>query len=186
MLSGRGPPPVRGTEESVVIVIGVDAHKRTHTFVAVDSVGRRLGERTLAATSDGHLQAVAWSAQWPAVRFAVEDCRHVTRRLEADLLRRGQEVVRVKTQLMATARRSGREPGKSDAIDALAVAAAALREPDLPVARLDGATREVKLLSDHRRDLVCERTKLVNRCAGTCTSSTRSSRSRHVACAATA
>jgi transposase len=64
---------------------------------------------------------------------------------------------------MAAARRAGRQPGKSDPIDALAVAHAALREPDLPVAVLDGPTREVKLLSDYRHDLVAERTKLINR-----------------------
>ena len=72
-------------------------------------------------------------------------------------------MVRVPTRLMATARRSGRQPGKSDPIDALAVAQAALREPDLPTAHLDGPTRQVKLLCDHRADLVVERTKLCNR-----------------------
>ena len=64
---------------------------------------------------------------------------------------------------MATARRAGRQPGKSDPIDALAVAHAALREPGLPSARLDGPAREVKLLSDHRHNLVTERTILANR-----------------------
>jgi transposase len=146
-----------------MVVVGVDAHKRTHTLVAVDEVGRKLAERLVAATSEGHLQAVAWAAQWPDVLFAVEDCRHLTRRLEADLLRAGHRVVRVPTRLMAGARRAGRRPGKSDPIDAQAVALAALREPDLPVAQLDGPTREVKLLCDHRRDLVAERTKLINR-----------------------
>jgi transposase len=57
----------------------------------------------------------------------------------------------------------GRQPGKSDPIDALAVAQAALREPDLPVAHLDGPTRQVKLLCDYRADLVVERTMLCNR-----------------------
>jgi transposase len=69
-------------------------------------------------------------------------------------------VVRVPTQLMATARRGGRRPGKSDPIDAEAVALAALRHADLPVAELDGPTREVKLLVDHRCDLVAERTRI--------------------------
>jgi transposase len=63
---------------------------------------------------------------------------------------------------MAGARRSSREPGKSDPIDALAVARAALRE-DLPVATLDGPDREVRLLVDHREDLVAERTRAQNR-----------------------
>jgi transposase len=131
--------------------------------VAVDELGRKLGEKTVPATSDGHLQAVEWATRWPQVRFAVEDCRHLTRRLEADLLRAGHRVARVPTPLMAAARRAGRRPGKSDPIDAEAVALAALRHPDLPTAQLDGPTRHVKLLVDHRRDLVCERTKLVNR-----------------------
>ncbi|MFY1654346.1 IS110 family transposase [Solwaraspora sp. WMMB762] len=113
-------------------VIGIDAHKRTHTLVAVDDLGRKLGERTIAATDEGHFQALEWSARWTQVTFAVEDCRHMTRRLERDLLRAGQRVVRVHTRLMAAARRSGRQRGKSDPIDAEAVALAALREPDLP------------------------------------------------------
>jgi transposase len=66
-----------------------DSHKRTHTVVAVDQVGRWLGERTVRATSDGHLELLRWSAQWPQVRFALEDGRHLTRRLEADLLAAG-------------------------------------------------------------------------------------------------
>ncbi|MGW3615420.1 IS110 family transposase [Micromonospora sp. NPDC005163] len=144
-------------------VIGIDAHKRTHTLVAVDDLGRKLGERTVVATDEGHLRAVEWAGQWPQVSFAVEDCRHMTRRLERDLLRAGHRVVRVHTRLMAAARRSGRQRGKSDPIDAEAVALAALREPDLPVAHLDGPTRQVKLLSDHRHDLVVERTKLCGR-----------------------
>ena len=63
---------------------------------------------------------------------------------------------------MAGVRRSSREPGKSDPIDALAVARAALRE-DLPVATLDGPDRELRLLVDHREDLVAERTRAQNR-----------------------
>lgn len=146
-----------------VVVIGVDAHKRSHTLVAVDEVGRKLAVRTVGTSSEDHLKIVEWAGQWPQVRFAVEDCRHVTRRLERDLLTAGCAVVRVPTHLMAACRRSGREPGKSDPIDALAVAHAALREPNLAVARLDGPTREMKLLVDYRHDLVVQRTELINR-----------------------
>jgi transposase len=64
---------------------------------------------------------------------------------------------------MAHARDGARSYGKSDPIDALAVARAALREPDLPVARLDGPSREVRLLVDHRDNLVGERTRAINR-----------------------
>jgi transposase len=146
-----------------MIVIGVDSHKRTHTAVAADEAGRKLGEITLAATGAGHLELVRWAARFPDRRFALEDCRHLSRRLSADLLRAGETVIRVWPKLMAGARRSSREPGKSDPIDALAVARAALREPDLPVATLDGEERELRLLVDHREDLVAERTRAQNR-----------------------
>lgn len=145
------------------VVIGVDAHKRTHTLVAVDDAGRKLAEKTVAATPDGHLDAVAWATRWPDRLFALEDCRHLTRRLEADLLRAGEAAVRVPPHLMAVVRQSGRERGKSDPIDAHAVARAALREPGLPVVQLDGEARELRLLVDHREDLVHERTRLQSR-----------------------
>lgn len=143
-----------------MVVIGVDAHKRTHTFAAVDEVGRELANRTFAATPDGHLAALDWAQRWPERTFALEDCRHLTRRLEGDLLRSGERVLRVPPRLMAEARRGGRERGKSDPIDAVAVARAALRERGLPVAQLDGEARTIRLLVDHRDDLVTERTRM--------------------------
>ena len=146
-----------------MVIIGADLHKRSHTLVAVDGTGRRLAEKTGPATPAGHLELLAWAARFPERRFALEDCRHLSRRLEADLVRAGEAVVRVPPKLMAGARRAGREPGKSDPIDALAVARAALREPDLPIARLDGPERELRLLVDHRDDLVKERTAIENR-----------------------
>ena len=146
-----------------MVVVGVDAHKRTHTLVAIDEAGRKLAEKTVAATPDGHLEAVMWAWRWPEHVFALEDCRHLTRRFERDLLVAGEAAVRVPTRLMAGARDGGRERGKSDPIDALAVARAALREPNLPVVRLDGEAREVRLLVDHRDDLVKERTQVQSR-----------------------
>ncbi len=95
--------------------------------------------------------------------WAVEDCRHLSRRLERDLLTAGERIVRVPPKLMANARDSLRSFGKSDPIDALAVARVALRERDLPVARLDGLEREVRLLVDHREDLVAERARMISR-----------------------
>lgn len=146
-----------------MIVIGVDSHKRSHTAVAADEVGRRIATITVPATSEGHLELRRWAAPFRERRFAIEDCRNLGRRLAADLVGAGETVVWVPPKLMALARRSGREPGKSDPIDALAVARAALREPDLPVARLEGEEREIRLLVDHRDALVAERTRHMNR-----------------------
>lgn len=141
-------------------VIGIDAHKNWHTLVAVDEVGKRIDVLTVEARAAGHQKIMAWLEQFDGVCIAVEDCRHLTRRLEADLLDTGHKVVRVHTRLMAGMRRSGRELGKSDPIDAEAVARVALREDDLPTAELPGPVREIKLLSDHRRSLVSRRTAM--------------------------
>jgi transposase len=148
-----------------MVIVGIDAHKRTHTVVAIDEAGRELGEKTTTATTtEAHLELVRWSDGLGSERrFAVEDCRHLSRRLEADLLAAGEELVRVPPKLMAHARDAARTYGKSDPIDALAVARAAAREPDLPVARLDGPSRELRLLVDHREDLVRDRTGHINR-----------------------
>ena len=147
-----------------MVIIGIDAHKRTHTAVACDGQGRELSRLTVGSCSSDHLQLLAWaSALGRERRFAVEDCRHLSRRLERDLIAAGERIVRVPPKLMAHARDGARSYGKSDAIDALAVARAALREPGLPTARLEGHERELRLLVDHREDLVQERTRMLNR-----------------------
>jgi transposase len=147
-----------------MVILGIDAHKRTHTVVAVDEHGRKLGERTVGTTTADHLDLLVWASRFGGERrWAVEDCRQLSRRLERDLLGAGQQVVRVPPKLMAHARTAARTYGKSDPIDALAVARAALREPELPTARLDGPARELRLLVDHRDDLVAERTRVINR-----------------------
>jgi len=148
-----------------VITIGIDPHKQTHTAAALASPsGELLGTLTVTADAQGHARLLDWAQSFEAERrFALEDCRHVSGRLERELLSRGERVLRVPPKLMAGARRSGREFGKSDPIDATAVARAALREPDLPTAWLDAQAREIKLLVDHREDLLRERTAVIAR-----------------------
>jgi len=152
-------------EATIMVVVGADVHKRTHTFVAVDQVGRELGSKTFEATTVGHRDAVRWARQkfGDELTWAIEDCRHLSARLERDLLTAGQAVVRVPPKMMAEQRRVARTRGKSDPIDALAVARAVLRQPDLPVASHDETSRELKLLVDRREDLVQQRTSTINR-----------------------
>jgi transposase len=146
-----------------MVTIGSDPHKSSHTFVAVDGNGRKLAEKTVKAVSEGHLEALRWARQWPERVWALENSRHLVRRLERDLLVAGEAAVRVPSRLMAENRKQGRQRSKSDPIDALAVARAALREPGLPVAQLEGVGREVRLLVDHREDLVGDRSQMQNR-----------------------
>ena len=151
-----------------MVIVGADVHKRTHTFVAVDDNGRKLGEKTVDTTSAGHSKALNWvRLHFGAdVVWGIEDVRQFSGRLERDLLAAGQRVVRVPPHLTARSRAVSRSPGKSDPIDALAVARAVLREPDLPIACHDEVSREVKLLVDRREDLVGQRTSTINRLSG--------------------
>ncbi len=144
-----------------MIVIGVDVHKHSLTAVAVDEVGRSLAERSCAVDAGviEWAQALADDRLW-----ALEDCRHVTRRLEQALVAAGERLVRVPPRLTAPQRRRNRTRGESDVIDAAAVARAALQEPRLEGPRAgEESLRELKLLVDHRDDLVAERRRCQQR-----------------------
>jgi transposase len=144
-----------------MIVIGADTHKSSHTFAAVDAAtGELRGTLTVTATAAGAERALGWARGLDRERcWAIEDCRHVSGRLERGLVARAERTVRVAPKLMAGARRGARERGKSDPIDATAVARAALREgiERLPGAHLDERALEIRLLLDHHDDLVADR-----------------------------
>lgn len=148
-----------------MVIIGIDAHKRSHTLVAVDAVGKVQDTLVIEAGSAGHTEALAWARSHfrQDVTWAVEDSRSVSGGIERALLAADQMVLRVPAGLMKRTRAVARTPGKSDPIDATAVARAALREPDLPRATLDGVSRDLKLLTDRREDLVEQRQATINR-----------------------
>jgi transposase len=64
-----------------MVVIGIDPHKRSHTAVAVDEAGRKLGQLTIASDAQGFLRLWTWAARtgggrsktaagWPAGWYA--------------------------------------------------------------------------------------------------------------------
>jgi transposase len=150
-----------------MIVIGVDTHKRSHTLVALDAAtAAARGQLTIPATDDGTLEALRFVSELDNERvWAVEDCRHVSGRLERGLVASGDRVVRVAPALTETSRRAVRQPGKPDPIDATAIARAALREgiDTLPVAFLDEQAHEIRVLADYRDQLINERVRLASR-----------------------
>jgi transposase len=150
-----------------MIVIGTDTHKYKHALAAVDEgTGRVRGSREIEADDAGHLAAVKWARGLDdELVWAIEDCRHVSRRLEQALIAAGERVVRVAPHRMGASRKGEREPGKSDEIDALAVARAVVKDgvEQFPAAYLDEEAMEIRLLADHRNDLVAERTRIQNR-----------------------
>jgi transposase len=148
-----------------MVTIGIDPHKDTHSAVAVDGFGRQVADLTRPAVRDGFGELLGWARQLADQRaWVIEDCRHVSGPLERFLLDHGETVIRLAPHLMASARRGVRERGKSDPIDALAVARAALQEglERLPTARLAAHELELRLLSAHRQRLVRQRTALIN------------------------
>ena len=124
-----------------MIVIGADTHKRTHALSAVHSAtGVVVDELQITADVDGHLDALAWAQGLGAeVVWALEDCRLVAGKLERALIAAGERVIRVPPRLMGQSRRGEREIGKSDRIDARAIARAVLKEgvEHFPAAFLD-------------------------------------------------
>jgi transposase len=150
-----------------MIVIGADVHKSTHALAAVDaSTGQLIAEREIVAREQGHLEALRWAHNLDGeLAWAIEDCRDLSHHLEQALVAAGERVLRVAPKLMGASRRGEREPGKSDQIDARAIARAVLREgiERFPTAFLDRDAAEIRLLCDHRGSLVNERTRLINR-----------------------
>src|SRR3954469_13118697 len=118
--------------------------------------GRMLAERTVPARRRCFEALLTWARGHGNERvWEIEDCRHVSGALERFLLAHGEAVVRVAPKLTVRERSTARERGKSDAIDAVAIARAALREvlENLPVAQLAGPELDVRLLVDHRERL---------------------------------
>src|SRR5437762_13532411 len=144
-----------------MIVVGLDVHKHSLTAAAVDELGREQG----SWSGPIGMGVLAWARSLADERrWAIEDCRHVTRAIELTLSAAGERLVRVAPRLTAPQRRRGRTRGKSDRIDAIAIARAALQEPQLEGPRAGEETlRELKLLVDHRDDLVDERRRAQQR-----------------------
>jgi transposase len=121
-----------------MIVIGADIHKSTYALAAVSGNGGVVaGELEIRADEAGHRAALRWVRTLDEERvWAIEDCRHLSRRFEGALL-----------------------------ADARAVARAVVREgvERFRAAFLDERALEIRLLADHRSDLVAERTCQINR-----------------------
>src|SRR5215217_4076528 len=102
-----GGPPVEVEVNGVMIVLGADAHKRSHTIVAVSAAtGELVGERTVQVGAKGFAALLVWARGLEGERvWAIEDCRHVSGSFERFLIGRGERVLRVTTKLMADTRR---------------------------------------------------------------------------------
>lgn len=105
-----------------MVMIGIDPHKQTHSAAGADGVGLELSRWTEPAVREGFGVLLGWARELDGERvWVLEDCRHVSGPFERFLIDHGETVVRLAPNLIAGARQSVRERGKSDPIDALAV-----------------------------------------------------------------
>ncbi len=147
-----------------MIWIGVDAHKRVHQAVAIAEVGIQ-GERTISNTPAEWAALLEWARQWPERIWAVEGAWYLGRGLAQYLAEQGERVHEVSGRLTAARRGRAVRRGKSDRLDAHAVAQLLREEAErLPrVLALDDETAQVQLWSRTQAELTKDMTRLVNR-----------------------
>ena len=147
--------------------MGVDTHKRMHVLVAIAEDGRTRGSRTIANTPEGWITALQWAReqqQQQHIRWGVENSGSLGKGFAQFLLAQGEADVReVVPHRTAQYRRRGRTQDKTDTADALAMARLLRAEGELlPAVQADDGSTELRLLSDHRDNLVVDRTRLTN------------------------
>lgn len=147
-----------------MITIGIDAHKRVHAAVAIDELGREVDRwRGGTTLSEGERLARWATGLDPVRRWGIEGSGQYGHALAQQLVASGEIVVEVNPRLTATMRRGSRPPGKSDRLDALAVARVVAQETDtLPAVGVDDASTVLAELAADRDSALAEATRLRN------------------------
>ena len=159
--------PVTTTKEVVMVTtIGIDPHKATHTAVAIDDSETVLGELTVPADRSQTKTLLDWAQNLDGVGrvWAVEAAGGLGYLLSQQLVVSGEHVVDVPPVLASRVRvlGSGRSQ-KNDPNDALSVAVAALRQPDLAVVRGEDHAQILRMLAKRHLELTGLRTQAVCR-----------------------
>ena len=147
-----------------MITIGVDAHKRVHVALALDEAGRALGQWRGPNSADGWEQLLGWALGWGGPRqWGIEGAWNYGRGLAQHLVAAGEVVFEVNPRWTAQGRRGARTPGKSDPLDARAVALLVRREAaTLPRVAAEDETAVLDLLVTEREAALAEATRLGN------------------------
>ena len=147
-----------------MITIGVDAHKRVHVAVAFDTGGREVGVWSGPNTPGSWSRLRTWAASLGEPRmWGIEGAWNYGRGLAQHLVGAGETVYEVNARWTALQRRGARRPGKSDRLDAHAVAQFVRREaPHLPRVQPDDVTATLDLLARERATAQSDATRLRN------------------------
>jgi transposase len=147
--------------------LGVDAHERVHEAVALDPAGREVGRRRVPNTAAGWRDLLAWATglggEDAPRRWGIEGAWGYGRGLAQHLVAAGEAVYEVSPRWTAEARKSARKPGKSDALDAVAVARLVLQDAAaLPAVGPEDETAVLDLLTTEREAALADATRLRN------------------------
>ena len=147
-----------------MVTIGVDAHKRVHHAVALNSLGQLLGSWRGANTSEDWQHLLRWASGWPSPRqWGVEGAWNYGRGLAQYLVAQGETVYEINPRWTAKQRRRARKPGKNDPLDAHAVASLVQAEAQtLPPVTAEDETAVLDLLVTEREAALAEATRLCN------------------------
>jgi transposase len=148
----------------VMMTIGVDPHKASHTAAALGEHGQFLDQQRIPATLEGYRLLRQWAGRWPQRCWAVEGAHGLGRALAQRLVGDGEQVVDVPAKLAARVRVLSVGHGrKSDPDDAVSVAVAARSVPHLRQVGVEDQAVVLHLLTKRREDLVARRTQTINR-----------------------
>lgn len=147
-----------------MLTIGVDAHKRVHVAVSLDVFGGELAHWRGQNSPAGWRDLLDWvSAQDEHRRFGVEGAWSYGRGLAQYLVAAGETVYEINPRWTAAGRLHSRKPGKTDRLDAAAVATLVLQEGDsLPHVYQDDESSVLNLLTVERDTALADATRLRN------------------------
>jgi transposase len=147
-------------ETKVEVILGVDTHLDVHVAVALDRLGRRLGELSVPTTAKGYESLVRWAEGFGAVRCAgVEG----TSSYGAGITRQLRTAAIPVTEVERPKRRHLHRNSKSDSRDAESAARAVLAgETAGEPKSADGRVEMIRALRTARRSAVKSRTQAAN------------------------
>lgn len=145
------------------VVIGIDPHKTSWFAAVVDTRHRLLAQLRVSASRTGYRELRRLARRWPNIRWAIEGSNGLGRPLTQRLIADNVTVVDVPSKLSSRVRQLATGHGrKTDQVDAHSVAVAALTGTDRQHHE-DEHADTLRLLSEHRDELVRRRTQIVNR-----------------------
>jgi transposase len=148
----------------MTVIIGVDPHKASHTAVAISDGEEELDRKRVRSGCSQLSQLVSWAEPFSTRTWAIESASGLGYLLAQQLVAAGETVVDVPATLASRARllSTGRS-NKNDPNDALSVAVAALRSPDLRRVEAVGHGEVLRLLAKRNIDIGNQRSRVVCR-----------------------